>query len=470
MSFITSPGVIVPPLTAGAVAYGTGGQAKVNSVGTAGQFLQSAGAGVPIWADGSAVKRVVRTSNTILATTNNSNLISYTSGTFTQTFDAAATLGNGWYCFLQNSGTGVITLDPNGAELIDGLISYAMYPGESRLVQCTGTAFFSVVLSPFLATFTTSSTFITPPGYTQFGVRMWGGGAGGNGGINNTIGTNRNGGGAGGGGGQNFGNIIAPAAGTSITATIGAGGTGRAGGTWGGGSGGTSTLVGYMSAFGGSNAGNAAEVGGGGGGSLSSSTFSGGAPKYLLFYDTTLTPNLQYVSVAAFGFGGSPNQGATSTDITNANIAIVGCSENGGSGGGGSSGAGTVGRSGGRSMNGATGGGQGASVDTLNVVYAGGDGGGVGYQIINNGTYIAGTGMGGGAAAGVGAVGTAGSVLSTGSGGGGGGGGGNALGTGYAGGAGATPGGGGGGGGAGLNTSGAGGNGGGGQINIVGVA
>jgi hypothetical protein len=50
MSFITSPGVIVPPLTAGGVAYGTGSQAKVNNAGTAGQVLQSAGAGVPVWA------------------------------------------------------------------------------------------------------------------------------------------------------------------------------------------------------------------------------------------------------------------------------------------------------------------------------------------------------------------------------------------------------------------------------------
>ena len=50
MSFITSPGVIVPPLTAGGVAYGTGSQAKVNSAGTAGQVLTSAGAGVPTWA------------------------------------------------------------------------------------------------------------------------------------------------------------------------------------------------------------------------------------------------------------------------------------------------------------------------------------------------------------------------------------------------------------------------------------
>ena len=51
MSFITSPGVIVPPLTAGGVAYGTGGLAKMNNAGTAGQALLSAGAGVPVWAD-----------------------------------------------------------------------------------------------------------------------------------------------------------------------------------------------------------------------------------------------------------------------------------------------------------------------------------------------------------------------------------------------------------------------------------
>jgi hypothetical protein len=51
MSFITSPGIIVPPLTAGGVAYGTGSQAKVNSAGTAGQYLKSNGAGIPFFND-----------------------------------------------------------------------------------------------------------------------------------------------------------------------------------------------------------------------------------------------------------------------------------------------------------------------------------------------------------------------------------------------------------------------------------
>ena len=79
MSFITSPGVIVPPLTAGGVAYGTGGQAKVNSAGTAGQFLQSAGAGVPVWATPSGLAAATQaemeaaTSNTVAATPLNTN-------------------------------------------------------------------------------------------------------------------------------------------------------------------------------------------------------------------------------------------------------------------------------------------------------------------------------------------------------------------------------------------------------------
>lgn len=54
MSFITSPGIIVPPLTAGGVAYGTGSQAKVSSAGTAGQVLTSNGAGVPTFATAAA--------------------------------------------------------------------------------------------------------------------------------------------------------------------------------------------------------------------------------------------------------------------------------------------------------------------------------------------------------------------------------------------------------------------------------
>lgn len=128
---------------------------------------------------GSEIIRVARTSNTALAASNNGNLIDITSGTFTQTFVAAATLGNGWFAYIQNSGTGDITLDPSGAETIDGLTSYIMYPGEVRLVQCDGTALRTIVVNAFYRTFTASGTFTKPPGYLSFGGVAWSAGASG---------------------------------------------------------------------------------------------------------------------------------------------------------------------------------------------------------------------------------------------------------------------------------------------------
>lgn len=66
------------------------------------------------------------------------------SGTFTLGFSAAATLTDGWYCYLANNGTGVITLDPNSTELIDGATTVRLYPNQSCVVYCNGTAFYTI--------------------------------------------------------------------------------------------------------------------------------------------------------------------------------------------------------------------------------------------------------------------------------------------------------------------------------------
>lgn len=107
---------------------------------------QTGNAGKTLRTDGTSVSwsysgYAARTSNTILSLSNNDNFIEYTSGTFSQTFAAAATLGSGWRVFLKNSGTGTITLDPDAGELINGAATYALQPGEGRIVVCTGTAF-----------------------------------------------------------------------------------------------------------------------------------------------------------------------------------------------------------------------------------------------------------------------------------------------------------------------------------------
>lgn len=69
------------------------------------------------------------------------------SGGFTLAFTAAATLGEGWNVMLRNDSTGTITLDPNGAEQIDGGTTLSLLPGQSCTVVCTGSAFYTYSLS-----------------------------------------------------------------------------------------------------------------------------------------------------------------------------------------------------------------------------------------------------------------------------------------------------------------------------------
>ena len=156
--------------------------------------------------------RSARTSNTVLAGSDLGKLIDITSGTFTQTFTAAATLGGNWFCHIRNSGTGDITIDPNGSELIDGLTSYVMYPGETRLVTCDGTGFHTIVLKSFYKVFTATGTFVKPPGYEMFSGIKWGAGGGGASSL------------GGGGGGCSQFDFPASAIGATQSVTIGAGG------------------------------------------------------------------------------------------------------------------------------------------------------------------------------------------------------------------------------------------------------
>lgn len=159
-----------------------------------------------------------RTSNTAIVVGDQATLIDITSGTFTQTFGAVASFVSGWYCYIRNSGTGDITLDPSGSEQIDGLTSYIMYPGEMRLVTCDATKFTTVVLKSFYRAFTVSSTFITPPGYSYFEGLAWSGGSSGE---KSSVGIKA--GGGGGGGCVDF-RIPAATMSTSQVITIGAGG------------------------------------------------------------------------------------------------------------------------------------------------------------------------------------------------------------------------------------------------------
>jgi hypothetical protein len=66
------------------------------------------------------------------------------SGSDTLSLSGAATLGPTFAFHVLNAGAGVWTIDPSGAETINGRAAIKVYPGESFRVQCTGTTFFTV--------------------------------------------------------------------------------------------------------------------------------------------------------------------------------------------------------------------------------------------------------------------------------------------------------------------------------------
>jgi tail fiber protein gp53 len=64
-------------------------------------------------------------------------------GTFTLSFAAAATLGDKFKCFVRCT-SGLITLDPNSSETIDGSTTIELYPGMGCWVCCDGSNFFTI--------------------------------------------------------------------------------------------------------------------------------------------------------------------------------------------------------------------------------------------------------------------------------------------------------------------------------------
>lgn len=183
-------------------------------------------------AGASTLKFTTTSSPLTLDSTHNANIVQLTGSTArTFSFTAAATLTNGWWCIIENSSTADLTVDPNSSELIDGLSTYIMYPGEVRMVQCTGSAFNSVVLNGFTRIYNSSGTLQIPPGYTSLIFDMISGG--GAGACRTTTGN------SGGGGGGAYETLHVPttslvAAGSTETITVAgtaAGVTGNSAGT-----------------------------------------------------------------------------------------------------------------------------------------------------------------------------------------------------------------------------------------------
>ena len=76
----------------------------------------------------------------------NGTILNWTSGTFTATLTAAATLGAGFNVWIWNTGTGDVTIDTNLTETIDGIdpvLLFKLTQGSGIRLVCNGTAWYT---------------------------------------------------------------------------------------------------------------------------------------------------------------------------------------------------------------------------------------------------------------------------------------------------------------------------------------
>ena len=85
-----------------------------------------------------------RTSNVEFTAQNSGTIFKYASGTFDQTFALAATLGPNWIAYVINAGAGVITLNPAGAETIDGAATKIVKKDTVTMIFCNGVNFTTI--------------------------------------------------------------------------------------------------------------------------------------------------------------------------------------------------------------------------------------------------------------------------------------------------------------------------------------
>ena len=89
---------------------------------------------------GSLAGQYVAKTGAYTVTTSDRGKVINCTGTFTLSLPAAATAGPGFSLLVKNAGSGTITLDPSGAELVDGAATLALAAGRGVLLSCTGTA------------------------------------------------------------------------------------------------------------------------------------------------------------------------------------------------------------------------------------------------------------------------------------------------------------------------------------------
>jgi hypothetical protein len=87
---------------------------------------------------------LTKTTGFTVDATYRAQLALWTGGTDTAALPAAATAGDGFFFLVANRGSGILTIDPSGAELIDGATTKDINATESAIIITDGSAWYSV--------------------------------------------------------------------------------------------------------------------------------------------------------------------------------------------------------------------------------------------------------------------------------------------------------------------------------------
>ena len=100
-------------------------------------------------------------------TTDRSSTYVWNGGAGTLTLSLATVLGDNWFMFVRNSGTGALTVTGTSGNLINGSASIVLQPSDSCIIVCSGVQFYTVGLGKSTQfAFTQLSKAVTTGTYT----------------------------------------------------------------------------------------------------------------------------------------------------------------------------------------------------------------------------------------------------------------------------------------------------------------
>lgn len=91
---------------------------------------------------------VVTTATNLAITSTHQNALVRCTAALTLSLLSATTADQGFYFLVTNASSGNVTIDPDASETIDGAATFTIYPGDSAIIICNGSAWFSAFSIP----------------------------------------------------------------------------------------------------------------------------------------------------------------------------------------------------------------------------------------------------------------------------------------------------------------------------------